>query len=146
MVEAFHQAKSDWVTCGFEHDWNRGPGVFGSQRPGGRGRRDNGDLPVDEIRREARKSVKMAIGPAVFDGDVLALGVASFLQSCAECGLKERARIALSNVKESDHRLGRLLRARRQRTKCRSAHNSDKFASPHVPPPAPRRLDALSLA
>src|SRR5689334_19235418 len=121
MVEAFHQAKSDWVTGGLEHDWNRGPGVFGSQRPRGRGRGDDGDLPVNEIRREARQTFVMTLGPAILNSDILAVGVTSFLQSCTERDLKERARIAPTKVKETDHRLGRLLRARRQRTKCRSA-------------------------
>jgi len=97
-IEAFHQAKSDWVACGFEHDRNHGPGVLGSQRPRGRRRRDDGDLPVDEIRCEARQPVEMTFGPAVFDADVLTFNVTSFLQPRAECVLKECARVGSSDT------------------------------------------------
>jgi hypothetical protein len=62
----------------------------------------------------------MAIGPAVFDRDILAVGVANFLQSCAERALKGRVRLVFPDIEESGHGLGRLLRARRQRIKCRS--------------------------
>src|SRR5262249_55601629 len=138
-IEAFHQAKSDWVTRGFEHDWNRGPGVLGNQRPRGRGRRDDGDLTVDEIRCEARQPVEMTFGPAVFDSDVLAVTVTCFFQSLAKRGSQEAARIGSSDIKESNHRLGRLLRTRGRRTKRRSNENSDKFAPPHL---LPRLRDA----
>jgi hypothetical protein len=84
---------------------------------------------VDEIGREARQPVKMTLSPAVFDGNVLAVNVAGFRQSFAKSGLDVRVRIQCSDIEETDHRLGRLLRACRQRTKCRSAQHSDEFAS-----------------
>src|SRR5262249_41628144 len=80
--------------------------------PRGRRRRDDGDLPVDEIRCEARQPVEMTFGPAVFDADVLTFNVTSFLQPRAECVLKECARVGSSDIKESDHWLGRLLGVR----------------------------------
>ncbi|MGN6747761.1 MAG: hypothetical protein ACTHJS_04130 [Xanthobacteraceae bacterium] len=94
---------------------------------------------MNEIRREARQPIEMTVSPAVFDSDILTVNVTGFLQSCAERGLKERARIAPSNVEKSDHRFGRLLRARRQRRKCSSAQNSNEFAPSHAPPPDSRR-------
>src|ERR1041385_8645546 len=134
MVETFDQSKSYWVTRSFKYNWDRGAVVFGGQRPRSRGRGDDSDLPVDEIRREARQSFEVTVSPPVFDIDILTVNVTSFLQPGAECDLKECALVTLSNVQESDHRLGRLLRARCLRAKCGSAQKTDEFASAHVPP------------
>ena len=97
---------------------------------------------MNKIRRETRQSVKMTFSPAVLDRDALAVNVARFLQACAECVLKIRARIGSSDIEESNDRLGALLRKRRQRAKRRSAQNSDEFASPHMPTPGSETTSA----
>src|SRR5690349_22146837 len=102
MIEAFHQAELDRITGGLKHDWNRRPGAFDSQRTGCRCRRDNGDLAVNEIGGKARQPVKVTVGPAIFDGNVLTVDVTRLLQSCAECGLKVSVRIGSSDIEESD--------------------------------------------
>src|SRR5262249_32732572 len=115
MIEAFHQAKPDWVTGRLEYDWNRGPGGFDGQRTGCRGRRDDRDRAVTETRRETRQPIKATIGPAIFDSDVPTVSVTGLLQPCLECGLKIRADIGFSDVEETDNGLGWLLRTRDNR-------------------------------
>jgi hypothetical protein len=51
VVEAFHQAKLDRITGRLEHNRNCSPRAFSCEGPGGSGRRDYGDLSVDEIGR-----------------------------------------------------------------------------------------------
>src|SRR5262249_21219121 len=62
---------------------------------------------------------------------VLALHVAGFIEALAERGGK--GRIRCSGIGESDHRHRRLLRARRERPRCRAAEQREEGASPHGP-------------
>ena len=49
------------------------------------GRDDDGNLSANQFRRECRQPIDLALRPAVFDRDVLALDVAGLLQALAEC-------------------------------------------------------------
>ena len=51
-----------------------------------RPRDDHGHLTADQIGRQRRQSIVLALGPAVFDRDVLALDIAGFVQALPERG------------------------------------------------------------
>jgi hypothetical protein len=71
--------------------------------------------------RERRKSIELTLGKAVFDGHVLALDVAGFLEALQERGDLLAQRFARSGAEESDHWHRRLLRAHRERPRSRAA-------------------------
>jgi hypothetical protein len=141
MVQAFHQSKLDWVAGGFKHNWNSGPGGFGRKRRRCTARRDDGDLSVNKIGREARKPVNMTFGPVIFDRDVLTVDVTGFAESSSKGGREVGVYVGPADMEESDHRLAGLLCARRQRIKRGSAQKSDEFTSPHVPPPGSETIE-----
>ena len=49
------------------------------------GRGDNGDLPPNQLGRQRRQPIVLALRPAVLDRHVLTLDEANFLQPIAEC-------------------------------------------------------------
>jgi YD repeat-containing protein len=51
---------------------------------------DHRYMTTDQIGRERRQSIVLALSPSVFDSHVLALDKAAFLQPLAECGHEER--------------------------------------------------------
>jgi len=94
---------------------------FGREsRGGGPQHYDDSHFATDQLGRQPRQSVVLAVRPAVFRRHVLALDVAAFAQAPPECGhtVRERSR---STAEESDHRHRRLLRARRERPRSRRA-------------------------
>src|SRR5437764_2175154 len=131
MIEAFHQAELVGITGGLKHDWNRRPGAFDGQRTGCRGRRDNGHLAVDEIRREARQPVKVTVGPAIFDGNVLTVDVTRLLQSCAESGRKVSAGSALPTLRKPTTGLAGC---------CAPAERGQNAVAPKTPMNSRRRM------
>src|SRR6516162_9029327 len=68
---------------------------------------------------------------AVFDHDVLALDEACFLQALTEGGHEVHSVSERGVPQEPDHRHLRLLRARRERPRGRTAKERDEFASLH---------------
>jgi hypothetical protein len=85
-----HQARSDRVNPDYEYDRDRGGRRLGRHRRRGAGRGDNGDLALNQIDRQRRKSVILAFRPPVLDDDVLALHEARFLQALSERGHQVR--------------------------------------------------------
>src|SRR5262249_11426947 len=77
------------------------------------------------------QSIKLILGPAVFDRHVLTLDIARLLQALAERPQPFRDRIGRSGVQIPDHRHRRLLRPRRQRPRRRTAEQRDELASLH---------------
>jgi hypothetical protein len=63
----------------------------------------------------------LIIGPAVFDGNVLPLDMASVFQALAECVQKAFDRARRSGIEKPDDRHRRLLRAGSERPCCRAA-------------------------
>src|SRR5262249_8125813 len=93
------------------------------------GRSDYGNLTTNKISRQHWQSIKLILGPAVFDRHVLARDIASLLQALAERPQPFRDRIGRSGVQIPDHRHRRLLRACRERpSACRAADARDDVA------------------
>src|SRR5262249_34125612 len=88
---------------------------LGSERWISGGRGDHGDLSANQFSRQLRQSIELVLGPAVFDGHVLALDVAAILQALTKCAQTVRHPVRRSGVKKSDHGHRRLLRASRER-------------------------------
>jgi len=102
------------------------------ERPSVAGHKQHGHLAANQIGRERWKSIKLTLGKAVFDGDVLAFDVAGLLEALQERGDLLAQRSACSGAQKSDHRHQGLLRAARERP-CgsRTAEQRDELASPH---------------
>src|SRR5262249_58990107 len=85
-----------------------------------------------QFTRQGRQSIQLIIGPAILDDDVLTLDKASFFEALAKSTqtvLDHRARRSV--VEEPDHRHCRLLRARRERPRRRTAEQRDELAAFH---------------
>ena len=64
-----------------------------------RGRGDHGDLATNQVGRQRRQPIVLNLGPTVDDRDVLALDVASLLQTPAECAQPVRVRLKRCGVR-----------------------------------------------
>src|SRR5262249_30328979 len=106
------------------------------RRTGGKGGRrslskDEGYRTANEIGRQCRKSIELAIGPAELDHDVLTLHEADFIQAAAEPS-QLACHLLFGHIAEtSDHRHRRLLRTRRERPSRRTAEHCNEVAAPH---------------
>src|SRR5262249_21261267 len=130
-VEAGDKAELYRIGAREEDNWNSRGGFFCRHC-----RRavpdDRGYLTVHHFSRKSRQPVVLPAGPAVFDRDVLPLNKANFPQALVECGYQRR-RFAgcLVCVDKADKRDG-LLRARRERPRCRrAADKGDELAPFH---------------
>src|SRR5262249_49700292 len=131
--KAGDKTEPDRVFGGDEHDGDRRGYRLGSERwiRGGRG--DHSDPSLHQVRRQLWKSIELILGPAVFNGHVLALDVAAILQALAKCAQTIRHRVRRSGVKKPDHRHRRLLRPRRERPRRRPAEQRYELAPFHPP-------------
>ena len=85
-VEAGDEAELDRIAAGLEHDRNRRGRRLGREAgSGAAGGGDHGNRPADQFGGQRRQPIVLALRPAVFDRDVLALGIAGFAQAFAEC-------------------------------------------------------------
>src|SRR5262249_29713672 len=131
--EAGDKAKPDRVFADAEDDGTRCGGRLGRQcyvAPSGRS--DNGDLPPNQLGRQRRQPIVLALRPAVLDRHVLTLDEARFLQPIAECAQTVREGFRRYRVDKPDHRHRGLLRARRERPRnCCAAEQRDERAPLH---------------
>jgi hypothetical protein len=86
---------------------------------------------ANEVGRESRKAIVLTFCPAILDFNVLTFAVAAFLEAAVECrddvgGLGRR-----SAAEEPNSRHRRLLRARPERPRCRTAEQRDECAPLH---------------
>src|SRR5262249_46988699 len=127
-------AERDRIGTGRKHDWD-----CCGRRPGGEDGRvaarscEQRDLALKEFGRERRQAIVLTIRKAINNPNILALDITRFsqsgLKSCHHVG-RPTARTALE---EPDHRHHRLLRACRERPRCRrAAEQRDELAAPHV--------------
>src|SRR5262249_23812931 len=134
-TEACDQTGLDRVAAEAEDDWNRSGRGLGRERRGDATHRcDDSHRAAHQIGRQFRQSIKVIVGPAVFDRDVAALGVVGFAQPLAERCYETRTGLRRARIKISDHRYRpALLRARRERP-CRycAAERRDERAAVHV--------------
>jgi hypothetical protein len=137
-AEAWNQPHPDRVASDREHNRNgRGRRLCRQRRRGAADRRDQSNLSADQIGRERRQPLVIALRPAVFDRDVAALDEAHPTEALVECGHDEVEVARAQTAEESNHRDGRLLRERRERPKKRrhgrrAADERDELTPPHV--------------
>src|SRR5262249_5095646 len=84
-------------------------------------RGDHVDLAADQISRQGWQAIEPVLRKTVLDGYVAAIDIAGFAQAAAEGGREIGPIVLPEAVQESDHRQRRLLRARRERPRSRSA-------------------------
>src|SRR5262245_6197471 len=132
-IEACDKAIPDRVAPSREYDWYvRRCRLGGAHRRRSSGRRDHRDLPASQFNCHRRKAVKLTIGPAVFDRQVLALDVAGIHQALAKSSQAARMPIRRVGVDEPDHRQPCLLRPRADRPRRRrAAEERDEVATFH---------------
>src|SRR5262249_29314018 len=104
-------------------------GGHGGGQTAGHG--NHGDLAANQLGRQFRQPLGSTFGPAVNDGDVLALHVTAFLEALVKsaqtvCGGPRRPGIEIS-----DDRQLRLLRARCEWPRRCTAKQCDELAPPH---------------
>jgi hypothetical protein len=126
-VHAGDQALLDGIATDRENNRDRRGCRLGRARRSPKTREDYCDLSTNQIGRQGRQSIQLAIRPAVFDRNILAFDVADFPQASAErrsgrCGGAGRS------AEEPDHRQRRLLRARRTRPSRRPNEKRDELA------------------
>ena len=80
-IEAGNQADFHRVSANDEDDGNRRRRRLGRERRGGAARRhDDSHAPADQLGRQRRQAIILALGPAIFDRYVLTLDVTDFTQ------------------------------------------------------------------
>src|SRR5215471_3231326 len=129
--EADDKTEPDRVLGGNKGDRDRRGCRLGSGSRSGRARGDYGDLSANQFGRQLRQSIVLVLGEAVDDCYVLALHITDVLEAQAERAQTVRHRLRRSGVKEPNHRHRRLLRARCERRRSRSAaEQRDELAAP----------------
>src|SRR6516165_2820399 len=111
-VQARYEAELDRVNAGQEGNRNCRGRRLGSKCWRDADSGNHGYLATNQVGRQGRQLIILAWGPAVFDGNVLALGIAGFVQASPEGDQTEI--LGLSGAKKANNR-HRLLRAGRQR-------------------------------
>src|SRR6516164_11143165 len=96
-------------------------------------RGNHSNLAPNQFTCQWRQLIKLILGPAVFDCDILALTKAAVLKPLTKSAEQMRVRGGRCTVKKSDHRHRRLLRVRRERPRDRrAAEQRDERAPLHV--------------
>jgi hypothetical protein len=90
-------------------------------------------LTTNEIGHQGRHPVVLIVGPAVFNGDVLAFDIAGLFQAPTERDQDGLIFSGRPTIKETDYWQCGLLRARGKRQRdSRSTHNTEKIPPPHI--------------
>src|SRR6516162_8835511 len=92
-------------------------------------RNNHGDLPAHQFIRQHWQSIKLILGPAIFNRHVLALDIPGIFQTLAKCAQKIQVWYRRCRVEETDDRHRRLLRARRERPRRCAAKQRDELAA-----------------
>src|SRR5258705_9979396 len=88
-IQTGYEAELDRVVTAVEYDRDCGGCRFGCERRGIASGCDNhSHLTTSQLGRERRQAIILALGPAIFDCDVLALDISEFLQPLLECGYR----------------------------------------------------------
>ena len=116
-VEAGDKSSRDRISSDLEYDGNRrGRRLCRKRRRRTTGRSNHGHLTANQIGRQCRQSIILAVRPAVFDRDVSALDIAGFAQALAK-----RAQAIARTV---------------QTTRCRGTRSPASPAAARAPPAA----------
>src|SRR5262249_16724722 len=117
----FVDAKDDGDCCGC---------CLGSEGGGRSECGNHGNLAAYQLGCQRRKSIILAIGPAIDNGHVLAFNIAGFRQGTMKSAQPVRDGVSRRRIEKSDHR-HRTLRARRQRPRGRAAEERESVAPLH---------------
>ncbi len=135
-VEAGDEAGLHDIDARAEDDGNRRGRRLGRRCRGPAARRNHAHAATNQIRRQSRQSVVLAVGPAVFDRHVDALDISRLLEPLM-VGAQDVLAESVGRVaaEPPDHRHCRL-RARGERPKkrwccCRAAEKRDELAAVH---------------
>jgi hypothetical protein len=79
--EAGDEPKPDRVLGNQEHNGNCFGRLGCDDRSGRAGRNDHADTPANELGRQRRQPIRLILGPAKLDRDVLALDIAAFFEA-----------------------------------------------------------------
>src|SRR5215831_18110511 len=93
------------------------------------GRRNDRHPAGDQVGCQRPQPVRLILCIAVFDRNVLARHISGFAQAAAKAFHQVRALTGRKTVQESDHRHRWLLRARRERPRCRPAEQRYEHAA-----------------
>src|SRR5262249_44945078 len=74
-----------------------------------------------EISREPRQPIVLTVSPTIIEADILTLDDTGFVETSTDDCNERRVDIGRTTAEQSDHRLGRLLRARREWPRRRRA-------------------------
>ena len=121
----------DRVDGGYEHDRNGGGGGLRRQRAGRCAADDHRHRPADQIVGQSRKPLGLVVRPAIFDRNVLTFDKACFAQASPQSGHEVLGARGGATANEPDHGHCRLLRARREGPRGRSARKCDELAASH---------------
>src|SRR5262245_17870178 len=148
VIKALDQSLADRIAAYPEHD---GDGRRGTLRRAGRGvaadRDEHAYSTADEIGRYRGQQVVATARPPELDQEILPLDVTTLGQTAAEgrqqvCRVLGRTR---AHVAYDRHR--RLLRARRERPRRRSAEDADEIAPLHsINSSATNRMSRLTVS
>src|SRR5262249_760507 len=129
--QAGDQTELDGVIAHVEDDGNRRRYRFGHERRSGTAASDNDrDAFANQIARQSRQPVQLVLGPAVLNRDVLALGLARFLQALPKSGKRIGEHLGRLGMEKADRRY-RLLRPHRERPRSSAAEQRDELAASH---------------
>jgi hypothetical protein len=122
----------NWIAAGGEN-YRHGCGCHpqSAGRDVGGTCKEYGHFALDQFGRQFRESIELAVCPAEFNRDVLAINVARFVQRPAEHRHQVGIRRERPTTQETDHRHGRLLRVRGKWPTQRTAYKSNELAPPH---------------
>ena len=105
--------------------------IFAASAAGIAVRGNHGHLTANQISRQCRQSIVLAVRPAVLYRHVSVLEIAGVLQALAEPTHNIVGSIRRSGAEEPDDRHRRLLRARRERPRNRTTKQRDELAPNH---------------
>src|SRR5262249_62187435 len=75
----------NWISASFKNNRDRIGGLFGCDCRRERRGRNHCNVTPDEISRQGWQSIVVAIGPTVFDRNILPLEVTRFAQALLKC-------------------------------------------------------------
>src|SRR5262249_36734237 len=112
--------------------WGGRGGLLARQRAGRAGGDDDIDVDLPEFARQPGKLIVSAVGPAIFDYEVLSLLVSELAKSPSQC-IHQRLVLRVREHAEKSHPVGLCGRLcpHRERPRRRAAYHSDELAPPH---------------
>jgi hypothetical protein len=146
VVQTVDEAKPHRITTKPNHNWNRlGHRSCCQRRSCAAGRDNHIHLTANQIGRQCRQSVILAVRPAKFDCHIAAPDETSFAQTLVERAQIVRHFVGRSDAEKPCDRHRRLLRPCRERPRRRAAEQRDEIAasdeSCHLIPPAGRATE-----